>query len=126
MTLHKLNDLDLETIGSQISDQTDNLKSTLRDAAQNAQQTVQARNPLPLSKKEKKSVGDALATFGLAAAMLFLAFLFYRAIVKSGVKAALKEHDEDAAREWEHDHYSECDHADLESSADDEDDAQDD
>ncbi|MCI1219167.1 MAG: hypothetical protein LKF99_01300 [Bifidobacterium sp.] len=125
MTLHTLNDLNLEAIGDQISDRADNLKSTLRDAAQNAQQTVQSKSPLPLSKKEKKSLGDALATFGVAAAMLFLAFVFYRAIVKSGVKAALREHDEEAARQWDR-NYREYDHSESQSSADDEDDTQDD
>ena len=126
MTFQKqLNDLNIGAIGDQLGDQfsnqADNLKSTLRDVAQ----TAQSKNPLPLSKKEKKSVSDTLLAFGFASVLLFLAFLFYRAIVKAGVKAALREHDEEVASEWayRHDQY---DHADQEIAEDDYQDDEDD
>ncbi|KAE8128323.1 MULTISPECIES: hypothetical protein [Bifidobacterium] len=105
MTLQKLNDLDIgvisdqlgsqlrDQLGNQFSAQTDNLKSMLRDAAQ----TAQTKNPFPLSEQEKKTTGDTLVAFGVASVLLFVVFLFYRAIVKSGVKAALKEHDKELA-----------------------------
>ncbi|MEK0280004.1 hypothetical protein [Bifidobacterium mongoliense] len=100
MTLQQLNDLDLDALRNQLGDQftgqADNLKAAWRDVAK----TAQAKNPLPLSQQDKEHVGSVLVAFAVTSVLMVFVFLFYRAIVKSGVKAALNEHHDEMVREW--------------------------
>lgn len=114
MTVRQLNDLNLGTLRDQLgnqlngqlanqltdtlTNQAENLRSSWRDVAQ----TARSRNPLPLSQQRKEQVGGALLVFCVTSALTVFAFLFYRAIVKSGVKAALREHHDEMMRERSH------------------------